>query len=120
MKNLTKAEEQIMQVLWGFEKAFLRDIVEAMPPPKPHQNTVATLLKILVEKGFVQITGLGRQHQYAAAISKDAYFKATMKGLVKGYFGGSVLHALSFMVKEANISVQDLEALLQQLKKEKK
>jgi BlaI family transcriptional regulator, penicillinase repressor len=120
MKNLTKAEEQVMHVLWSLENAFLRDIVEAMPPPKPHQNTVATLLKILVEKGFVQITVLGRQHRYAPLVSKEAYFKATMKGLVKGYFGGSVLNALSFMVKEANISAQDMEALLQQLKKEKK
>src|SRR5690349_3439449 len=120
MKNLTKAEEQVMQVVWGFEKAFLRDIVDAMPAPKPHQNTVATLLKILVEKGFVQITVLGRQHQYSALVSKEAYFKTTMKGLVKGYFNGSVLNALSFMVKENNVSVQDLEALLQQLKKDKK
>jgi predicted transcriptional regulator len=120
MKSLTKAEEQVMQVVWGFEKAFLRDIVEAMPAPKPHQNTVATILKILTEKGFVQVTVLGRQHQYAPLVSKEAYFKATMKGLVKGYFGGSVLNALSFMVKENNISVQELEMLLQQIKKDKK
>lgn len=120
MKSLTKAEEQVMQVLWTLESAFLRDIVEAMPGPKPHQNTVATILKILVEKEFVRITVLGRQHQYAPMIGKEAYFKATMKGLVKGYFGGSVLNALSFMVKDANISVQELELLLQQIKKEKK
>lgn len=120
MKNLTKAEEQVMQAVWGFEKAFLRELVDAMPLPKPHQNTVATLLKILVEKGFVQITVLGRQHQYAPLIAKEAYFKTTMKGLVKGYFGGSVLSAVSFMVKENNVSVQDLELLLQQLKTGKK
>lgn len=120
MKQLTKAEEQVMQAVWALEKAFLRDVVDGMPPPKPHQNTVATLLKILVEKGFVQVTVLGRQHQYAVLISKEAYFKATMKGLVKSYFGGSALQALSFMVKESNLSLQDLEALVQQLKKEKK
>lgn len=120
IKQLTKAEEQVMQALWGLEKAFLRELVDAMPAPKPHQNTVATLLKILVEKGFVGITVLGRQHQYAPLVSKEAYFKATLKGLVKGYFGGSVLSALSFMVKDSAISVQDLEALLQQLKKQKK
>jgi predicted transcriptional regulator len=120
MKHLTKAEEQVMQVLWNLGSAFLRDIVEAMPVPKPHQNTVATILKILVEKEFVRITVMGRQHQYAPLVSKEAYFKATMKGLVKGYFGGSVLNALSFMVKENNISAQDLEALLQQIKKDKK
>ena len=69
MKTLTKAEEQVMQVLWKLEKAFLREIVEAMPNPKPHQNTVATLLKILVEKEFVSVTVLGRHHEYSIALT---------------------------------------------------
>ena len=120
MKALTKAEEQIMQVLWRLEKAFLRDIIEAMPNPKPHQNTIATILKILVEKEFVGITVLGRSHQYYPLITKDTYSKSTIKNLVKGYFGGSFFNAVSFMVKENNLSAQDLEALLQQIKKEKK
>ena len=120
MKTLTKGEEQIMQVLWKLEKAFLRDIMDAMPPPKPHQNTVATLLKILVEKEFVGITVLGRSHQYFPLITKDNYSKSSIKNLVKGYFGGSFFNAVSFMVKENNLSAQDLEALLQQLKKDKK
>jgi BlaI family transcriptional regulator, penicillinase repressor len=120
MKTLTKAEEQVMQVLWQLQEAFLREVVEAMPPPKPHQNTVATLLKILAEKGFVSITAIGRQHQYSAAISKEAYSKSTFKSLVKSYFDGSVMSALSFMVKENNVSITDLEALMQQLKKDKK
>ena len=120
MKTLTKAEEQVMQVLWQLQKAFLRELVDAMPQPKPHQNTVATILKILTEKGFVNVTVLGRQHQYSAAISKEAYSKSTFKSLVKSYFDGSVINALSFMVKENNVSLNDLEALMQQLKKEKK
>src|SRR5688500_8435973 len=120
MKTLTKAEEQVMQVLWQFGKAFLREIVDAMPPPRPHQNTVATILKILVEKGFVNVAVLGRQHQYRSAVSKEAYSKSTLKSLVKGYVDGSVMNALSFMVKENNVAVQDLEALMQQLKKDKK
>ena len=120
MKTLTKAEEQVMQVLWQLQKAFLRTIVEAMPQPRPHQNTVATILKILVEKGFVNISVLGRQHLYTPAVTKEAYSKSSLKSLVKSYFDGSVLSALSFMVKENNVSVQDLETLMQQLKKEKK
>ncbi|HMR93496.1 MAG TPA: BlaI/MecI/CopY family transcriptional regulator, partial [Chitinophagaceae bacterium] len=71
MKTLTKAEEQVMQVLWKLEQAFLRDILDEMPAPKPHQNTIATLLKILVEKEFVGITVIGRQHQYAPLVSKE-------------------------------------------------
>jgi predicted transcriptional regulator len=118
MKQLTKAEEQVMQVLWKLGSAFLRDIVEAMPNPKPHQNTIATLLKILVEKEFVNITVLGRQHQYMALISKEDYSKRTMKQMVKGYFEGSFSNVVSFLVKENNITVEELETLLQQIKKQ--
>lgn len=118
MKTLTKAEEQVMQVLWKLNHAFLRDIVDAMPNPKPHQNTVATLLKILVEKEFVNITVLGRQHQYSALISKEEYSRKTMKQIVKGYFEGSFSNVVSFMVKDNNISVEELEILLQQIKKQ--
>jgi len=117
MKHLTKAEEQIMQLIWKLEKAFLREILDELPAPKPHSNTVATILKILVEKEFVGITVYGRTHQYYPLVSKDAYSKATMKNLVKGYFEGSFSNAVSFMVKENNLSVEDLELLLKQLKK---
>src|SRR5262249_12944536 len=119
MKTLTKAEEQVMQVLWKLDHAFLRDIVDAMPAPKPHQNTVATLLKILVEKEFVKITVLGRQHQYAALISKEEYSRKTIKQIVKGYFEGSFSNVVSFMVKDNNISIEELETLLQQMRKQK-
>lgn len=118
MKPLTKAEEQVMQVLWKLGQSFLRDIVEAMPVPKPHQNTVATLLKILVEKEFVNVNVIGRQHQYFPAVSKEDYSKRTMKQLVKGYFEGSFSNVVSFLVKENNISVEELEVLLQQIKKQ--
>ena len=120
MKTLTKAEEQVMQVLWKLKEGFIRDIMDALPPPKPHQNTIATILKILAEKEFVGIKVFGRQHQYYPLISKEAYSKASIKTLVKSYFGGSFSEAVSFMVKENNISLEDLETLLQQLKKGKK
>jgi predicted transcriptional regulator len=118
MKQLTKAEEQVMQVLWKTGPAFLREIVEAMPTPRPHQNTVATLLKILVEKEFVGIKVLGRQHEYSALFTKDDYSKRTMKQIVKGYFEGSFSNVVSFLVKENNISVEELETLINQIKKQ--
>jgi predicted transcriptional regulator len=118
MKPLTKAEEQVMQVLWKLQQSFLREIVEAMPVPKPHQNTVATLLKILIEKEFVAVNVMGRQHQYYPLISKDDYSKRSMKQLVKGYFEGSFSNVVSFLVKENNISIEELEGLLQQIKKQ--
>jgi predicted transcriptional regulator len=118
MKILTKAEEQVMQVLWKLEKGFLREIIDAMPAPRPHQNTVATLLKILVDKEFVSITVLGRQHLYTPLVGKDEYSKRTMKQIVKGYFEGSFSNVVSFMVKENNISIEELESLLAQIKKQ--
>jgi BlaI family penicillinase repressor len=119
MKTLTKAEEQIMQVIWKLEKAFLREIVDSLPNPKPHQNTVATILKILVDKEFVGVTVFGRTHQYYPLINKDVYSKNSIKSLVKGYFEGSFSNAVSFMVKENNLSIEELELLLKQLKKNK-
>lgn len=118
MKPLTKAEEQIMQVLWKLDKAYLREIVEAMPNPKPHQNTVATLLKILVEKEFVSVTVMNRHHQYSPFVTKDEYSKRSIKQLAKNYFEGSFSNVVSFLVKENNISVEELESLLQQIKKQ--
>ena len=118
MKTLTKAEEQIMQAVWRLDKAFLREIVDAMPNPKPHQNTVATLLKILIEKEFVGVNNIGRHHQYYPLISKDEYSKRSIKQLTKNYFEGSFSNVVSFLVKENNISVEELESLLQQIKKQ--
>jgi predicted transcriptional regulator len=118
MKPLTKAEEQVMQVIWKLEKAFLREIVEAMAAPKPHQNTVATLLKILIEKEFVVAEVLGRQHRYSALISKQDYSGKSIKQLTKNYFEGSFSNVVSYLVKENNISVTELESLLKQIKKQ--
>ena len=119
MKSLTKAEEQIMQALWKLRKAFLRQIVDGMPSPRPHQNTVATLLKILIEKEFVGVTVLGRHHEYYPLITKEEYSKRTIKQMVKGYFEGSFSNVVSFMVREKSISVEELEKLLQEIKKQK-
>jgi predicted transcriptional regulator len=118
MKPLTKAEEQVMQALWKLEKAFLRDIVEAMPKPAPHQNTVATLLKILIEKEFVTAEVFGRQHRYSPLLSKQEYSGKSIKQLAKNYFEGSFSNVVSYLVKENNISVEELEGLLKQIKKQ--
>jgi predicted transcriptional regulator len=120
MKPLTKAEEQIMQVLWRLDKAFLRDIVDAMPNPKPHQNTVATILKILMEKKIVDVEVLGRQHRYYPLITKEEYSGKAMKQFAKNYFEGSFSNVVSYLVKENNISIEELETLLAQIKKQQK
>lgn len=107
-----------MQALWSLGKAFLREIVEAMPAPRPHQNTVATLLKILVEKEFVKVEVLGRQHRYSPLISKQEYSGKSIRQLAKNYFEGSFSNVVSYLVKENNISVEELESLLKQIKKQ--
>ena len=90
MKNLTKAEEQVMQAVWSLEEGgMLKDIVEAMPEPRPHHNTVATLLKILVDKKYVSIRNAGRFNHYYARIQKSEFTNMTLSGLTKGYFEGS-------------------------------
>src|SRR5574338_1247865 len=119
IKNLTKAEEQIMHALWKLEKAFLRELVDALPHPKPHQNTVATILKILVEKKYVGIEVFGRMHRYYPLVEKDVYSKGRVKSLVKKYYEGSFSNIVSSMVKENNLSIEELEMLVKKLKKGK-
>ena len=117
MKSLTRAEEQVMKVLWRLENGLLMEIVEAMPAPQPHKNTVATILKTLVEKEFVRIEQVGRIHRYYPRVSKQVYSKSTLTNVAKGYFEGSYSNIVSFLVDEKKLSVQDLELLLKQLKK---
>ena len=118
MKTLTKAEEQIMHILWKIEKGFLKDIIEEVPEPKPHSNTIATILKILVEKQFADYKVYGRQHQYFPLVAKDEYSNGTLRNLVGDYFDGSYKEAVSFLVEKDKLSIDDLELLLKELKKQ--
>lgn len=120
MQALTKAEEQVMQKVWKLKGGFLKEIVEAMPEPKPHQNTVATILKILVEKKFVEIEPFGRMHKYNPVVMKQQYSKRRVNSLVKTFFDGSFSNVVSAMVRDKDLSIEELELLVKQLKKEKK
>ena len=117
MNTLTKAEEQVMKVLWKLDGGLLMEIVDNMPEPRPHKNTVATILKILVGKEFVKVENIGRIHRYLPTVSKDAYSGETLTGMAKNYFEGSFSNIVSFLVDEKKVSVSDLELLLQQFKK---
>ena len=119
MKPLTRAEEQVMKVLWQLGNGLLMEVVEKMPRPQPHKNTVATILKTLVDKKFVHIEQLGRIHRFHPAVSKDDYSNTSLTNVVKGYFEGSFSNVVSFLVDEKKLSVEDLELLLKQLKKKK-
>ncbi len=111
MKQLTKAEEQIMQILWKLEKAFINDIIAEMPEPKPAYNTVSTIVRILESKGIVNHLAFGKTHQYFPIISKNDYSKSTANKLVKEYFDNSYKNLISFFTKEKQISKKELEAI---------
>ena len=119
MKSLTKAEEQVMQVLWKLKQGFLKDILESSPEPTPHSNTVATILKILVEKGFVEYDVQGRNNIYRPKISKAEYCKKTINNLVKGYFEGSPAKLVSQFVSDNKLTIEELESLLEQIRSSK-
>jgi BlaI family transcriptional regulator, penicillinase repressor len=115
VKTLTKAEEQVMQVLWKLGKGFLKEIIESTPDPKPHSNTIATILKILVEKGFVEYSVHGRNNLYKPMISQTEYGKKSINQLIKGYFDGSPARLVSQFISDHKLSESELEALLQQI-----
>ena len=119
-KALTKAEEAVMQALWQSEPAFIKEVIAAMPSPQPHYNTVSTLIKILVEKGFAASELLGNAHRYRSLVSRDEYSRRSVKQIVKGYFNNSFADMVSFFAADKELKVEDLEAILKDLKKEKK
>lgn len=116
MKELTKAEDQVMQILWKLGKGFVKDIIEEMPKPKPAYNTVSTIVRILESKGFIDHKAYGKTHEYFPLITKEKYTKFYVNNLVKGYFDGSFQNLVSFFAKENKIDVHDLEKLLKEIK----
>ena len=111
MKELTKSEEQIMQILWKVEKAFVKEIIEFFPEPKPAYNTVSTIIRILEDKLFVGHKAYGRSHQYFPLISKDEYKKTFFKKFVKNYFSGSFQKMVAFFSEEEDVSIDEIEKL---------
>ncbi len=120
MKELTKAEEQVMQLLWKEEKAFVKDLIEQMPEPKPAYNTVSTIVRILEKKGFVAYEAFGKTHRYFPLISKKEYTRKYMKNFMKGYFSNSFKEMVSFFAREDNMSLADLEELFDEVGKDLK
>jgi predicted transcriptional regulator len=120
MKELTKAEDQIMQVLWALKKGFVKDIIDQLPNPKPAYNTVSTIVRILERKGFVGYTAFGKTHEYFPLIAKEKYTQFYLNNLVKGYFGGSFHSLVSFFAEENKMNLTDIDQLVKQLEELKK
>lgn len=116
MNILTKAEEEVMQVLWKLKNAFVKDIIDKLPHnPKPAYNTISTIIRILEKKGFVSHEAFGRTHRYYPLISKGEYTKNFMNRFVKNYFGSSYRKMLSFFAEEEKLSLSDIEYLRKKL-----
>ena len=120
MKELTKAEEQVMQILWKIERGFVKDIMDGMPKPKPAYNTVSTIVRILEKKEFVDHKAYGNTHQYYPLVSKKEYTGSFLKGIIKNYFEDSYKQMVSFFAKEDNLSVEEMESIIKLLSAELK
>lgn len=111
MQSLSKTEEDLMNYLWKLEKAFMKDLLDAYPDPKPATTTVATLLKRMTEKGFVDYKLYGKSREYFPLVKKKDYFSKHVNGLIKNFFNDSASQFASFFTKEANLTKEELEDL---------
>ncbi len=120
IKELTRAEEQIMQVLWQLEKAYVKEVIDQLPEPKPAYNTVSTFIRILETKGFISHVAQGKSHQYYPLISKDAYQSFATEKLLHGYFDNSVKGMFSYFVKKEKIDLKEADEIMKLIEKLKK
>jgi BlaI family penicillinase repressor len=122
IKELTKAEEQVMQILWQLKESIVKDVLEKMPEPRPAYNTVSTVIRVLESKGVISHKAYGNSHVYFPLISEEEYKKFTFDKMMKNYFSNSYQSLVSFLVQEKNLSLQELEELTkmaENLKKKK-
>ncbi len=120
MEKLTNKEEEIMRVLWKLKEAFVKEIVAELPSPKPHYNTISTVVRNMEEKGFIKYNAFGKSHQYYPAISKEAYKKTFMQKTIQNYFEDSYKNVVSFFAKEEKISVSELKEIISIIEKNQK
>lgn len=118
MKELTKAEEEVMQVLWDLGTAFVNDILDQLSEPKPAYNTVSTIVRILQKKEFVGYESHGRSHKYYPLITKENYRKQFFGSFMQRYFGNSPQQFASFFTKDQNVSLKDLEEIKTMMEQE--
>lgn len=118
MKQLTKAEEQVMQILWNIKKGFVNDLLDNFPKPKPAYNTVSTITRILVKKGFVDFKAYGKTHEYFPIIQKNEYRSFYLKSMIGSYFGGSFERLVSFFAKDNDMDIHEMEELLKNVQQD--
>lgn len=112
MNTLTKAEEQVMQILWKEKEGFVKDLLQKFPEPKPAYNTVSTIIRILEKKGFVDHRSFGKSHQYYPLVSKDQYRNERFSGLMKDYFNNSMKQVLSHFGSSGTLSMKEADEII--------
>ena len=115
-QELTRAELDIMQILWNIERGFVNNILEAMPEPKPAYNTVSTIVRILEKKGFVAHNSFGKSHEYYPVVDRQSYTRGFMSNVLENFFGGSVGNMVSFLSHEKGITVSEADEIIEILK----
>lgn len=121
IRELTKAEEEIMQILWDIEQGVVWDVIERLPEPKPAYNTVSTFIRILEQKGFINHRAIsGKTYEYFPVISRESYRAFEANKLVNNYFDGSLKALVSFFVQDQNLSLQDADEIIRMLKSPQK
>ena len=120
MEKLTNKEEEVMQILWTIEKGFVKDIMEQMPDPKPHYNTLSTIARLLEEKGFVSYKSYGKSHQYFPIISLEDYRGVFVKDSIRKYFGNSVSNLVNYFVREEKLTENEIQELMDIIEKNKR
>lgn len=117
MKKLAKREEQIMRILWKLERAFVREVIEEFPEPKPHYNTIATLIRVLKDKGFVDSRKFGNMYQFFPIVSQETYQTKDVGDVLNKYFDNSYKNMVTYFAKKEKISESELEEILKMIKK---
>lgn len=118
MQRLTRKEEELMKILWKLKKAFVKDIIELYPDPKPHYNTISSLVRLLQEKGTIGFTQYGNTYEYYPLMSREEYRKSFIKQIISDYFDNSYKNAVAFFVKEKGLKPEELEEIIRMIKKD--
>jgi predicted transcriptional regulator len=120
MKHLTNREEEIMNIFWQKGSLYVKEVIDELPDPKPHYNTISTIVRGLEEKGFLGHEQFGNTHRYHAIISKDEFSRNTIKKIVGKYFNKSYSSVVSMFVEEENITTEEIKELIRQVESRKK
>lgn len=116
MRDLTRAEEEVMQILWKLSKGFVKDILNQFPEPRPAYNTVSTIIRILEKKGFVGYKSFGKTHEYYPLVSKKEYARFAMGNMISNYFDNSLKRVVSYFASNEEISVGEMEEVRKMIK----